>query len=515
MSGIGEIALVSGALQLTVPSYALRLVRRFGTRQVGWFLVASFSCLAALHLLKPLQPMNMGAASAMTLEIVFAIAAALLLIGLCHLEALLAQRQESERTEHRLRERWESQAQQQNAELAQANQELARRLAQLEQSADALRVSVADYRQLFEANPHPMWIFDLRSLHILAANQAALGQYQLAEGEFRGMSAHDLLPRSGLSRFVQDAARPCSSAQCRGVWQHRRKDGSVLEVEVTALDLHYAGVPARLVLALDVRPRREQERAMCEARKQEVAARLASGVAHHLNNILSVISGYANLLLHRSRDEESSEPLRQISAAAGRAAALSRQLQMASGHFAMRNETVDLNSLLAHLDSILVRLSSNGIRLERSFAPGLPPIVADSRLVEHVVVNLVLNARDAMTAGGTLALSTGLVQGPEGHPGTERAESRARYIRLSVRDTGSGIAPEIEPHLFEPFFSTREVGKGLGLGLASVQGAVKQQGGWIEYTTEPGRGTEFRVFFPAADPVAAPRESEFRRWVRH
>jgi two-component system, cell cycle sensor histidine kinase and response regulator CckA len=515
MSGFGELALVSGALQLTVPSYSLRLVRRFGTSRVGWFVVAAFSSLAAMHFLKPLRPMNMGPASGMTLEIVFAIAAALLLLGLCHLETLMLERQQAERAEQRLRAQWECQVQEKTADLAQANQELLRRTARLEQAESALRESEAEYCLLFEENPQPMWIFDLRSLRLLIGNKAALRQYGFEAGEFRALTARELLPPAAAARFVQDAAKPCSGAQSRGLWQHRRKDGSLVEVEVTALDLHYGSAPARLMLASDITQRRQRERELCEAQKQEVVSRLAGGVAHHFNNTLSIISGYASLLLHRSQDEKAAEPLKQICAAVDRAAGLSRQLLITSGQFALRQELLDLDGLMTNLEPMLRRLVGKEIALQRSSAPGLPHILADARMVEHIVVNLVLNARDAMPHGGSLAICTDIVPGAECPSERARAAKPARVVRLTVRDTGSGIAPEVEPYLFEPFFSTRGIGKGRGLGLASVQGAVKQQAGWIEYTTQPGVGTEFRVFFPAASPAPAPAESDFRRWVRH
>jgi signal transduction histidine kinase len=170
---------------------------------------------------------------------------------------------------------------------------------------------------------------------------------------------------------------------------------------------------------------------------------------------------------------------------------------------------------MTNLEPMLRRLVGKEIALQRSGAPDLPRILADVRMVEHIIINLVLNARDAMPHGGSLVLSADIVQGAEGQPEEDRAVKPARFVRLTVRDTGCGISPEAEAHLFEPFFSTRGVGKGRGLGLASVQGAVKQQAGWIEYTTQPGVGTEFQVFFPAAAPAPAPRESDFRRWIRH
>lgn len=392
MSGVAELSLVSGALQLTVPSYSLRLVRRFGTQRVGWFLVAAFSSLAALHLLGRLGPISLGPVRGMPLDVAVAVAATLLLIGLCHLETLLLERQQGTRAEESLRARSEAQVRQQTAELVHTNQELLRRIAELEQAQSALRDS---------------------------------------------------------------------------------------ELQ----------------------------------QKQEVASQFAAGVAHHFNNLLSVISGYASLLSHQSRDQRAAEPLSQISAAVKRAAGLSRHLLIASGQFAMHKELVDLDGLMANLDPTLRRFLGKEIALQRSGTPGLPRILADVRLVEHIVVNLVFNARDAMPGGGAITISTAVVPGAECQAG--EADVAKRLVQLSVRDTGCGMSPEVEAHLFEPFLSRRGTGKGTGLGLASVLGAVKQQGGRIEYTTKPRIGTEFRVFFPEAPAMAAPRVSDFRAWVRY
>jgi two-component system cell cycle sensor histidine kinase/response regulator CckA len=459
--------------------------------------------------------MNAGSASGMTMEVVLAVAAALLVLGLCHLETLLSDRQASERAERRLRTEWESRLGEKTADLVRANAVLLRQIARLEQRESALSQSEADYCALFEENPQPMWVFDLRSLQLLAGNKAAQDQYGFAPNEFKGLSARDLLAPAAAARFLQDAARPCSGSQSRGVWQHRRKDGTLVEVEVTALDLHYAGAPARLVMANDISPRRQREHELCEAKRQDVVNRLAGGVAHHLNNTLTIVGGYTSLLLHRSQDQATVENLKRISTAVNCAAGLARQLLIASGQFALRLELVDLNSLIVKLEPMIRRLVGKDIVVQQSCAPDPLRILADVRMVEHIIVNLVLNARDAMPHRGTLTISTDLVLAEDCECERQHSATPRPMVRLAIRDTGCGISPEVEDHLFEPFFSTRGVGKGRGLGLASVQGAVTQQEGWIEYTTELGVGTEFRVIFPLAPPAPASTETDFRRWVRH
>src|SRR6266566_3658500 len=166
MTGFSIFGLLSGILQLSVPSYSLRLVRRFGTQRVGWFIVAAFSCLALLHLLKPFKAMNMGPQGLM--DLIYAIAALFLVIGLGHIETLCSQRQQSDSEEKRLRAKWESETREKTADLAAANQRLVLEIARREHSETALKESEAQYRLLFADNPQPMWIFDLRSLRPLA-----------------------------------------------------------------------------------------------------------------------------------------------------------------------------------------------------------------------------------------------------------------------------------------------------------------------------------------------------------
>jgi PAS domain S-box-containing protein len=515
MNGLGFFGLLSVALQLTIPSYALRLVRRFGTARAGWFVVAAFSALAALYLLRPLKLMSSATASGVPVDLMISIAAVLLVVGMAHIETLLSLRQQAEQAERRVRAECETQAEAKAADLTYANQQLLLKIASLEKAAVSLRESEAEYRFLFIENPQPMLVFDLRSFRFLAVNKAALHQYGFASDEFMALTARDLLPAAGVARFQHDAAKPCSTAQSRGNWQHRRKDGTLIDVEITALDFRCAGYPARLIVASDTGPRREQEKHFFEAQKQEVARQLAGGVAHHFNNTLSIISSHVSLLTHQTHDEKTTEHLNQISTAVNCAAGLSRQLLMASGRFAMREEMVDVNILVRQLQPMLGRLVGKEIALEPVYGTDIPRISADLRLLEHVIVNLVLNARDAMPMGGTLTFRTESVRiggpAPDEYCPATRAGS---FVRLAIRDTGSGMTPEVRAHLFEPFFSTRGVGKGRGLGLASVYGAVNQHSGWIECTSEPGHGTEFRIFLPELPPATKSSETEFRRRMR-
>ncbi len=234
------------------------------------------------------------------------------------------------------------------------------------------------------------------------------------------------------------------------------------------------------------------------AQKLESVGQLAAGVAHDFNNILTVIQGYADCLLARGpADGPTTKGLKEIANAARRAAALTRQLLMFSRKQVIQPKVLDLNAVLQNLANMLMRLLGEDVRLESSYAPNLPQIEADTGMLEQVVMNLAVNSRDAMPKGGQLSLGTASVEIDEGYA-SQHPESRpGTFVRLTVTDTGCGMDRQTLDRIFEPFFSTKEVGKGTGLGLATVYGIVKQHRGWIEVSSQPGCGTTFKIYFPA------------------
>ena len=239
-----------------------------------------------------------------------------------------------------------------------------------------------------------------------------------------------------------------------------------------------------------------------QAQKMEAVGRLAGGVAHDFNNMLGVINGYTELLLTSCPESDPQrEALLEIRNAGQRAAMLTRQLLAFGRRQVLRPERVEVPPLLSNLRSMLARVLGEHIRLVLEVEPGLEPIYADAGQIEQVILNLAFNARDAMIAGGELTLRAERVEVSETAPGL-RGVRRGVYIRLTVHDTGTGISDEDRPHIFEPFFTTKEVGKGTGLGLASVYGIVRQSSGEIEVESSVGRGTTFRIYFPALKEAA-------------
>jgi CheY-like chemotaxis protein len=241
--------------------------------------------------------------------------------------------------------------------------------------------------------------------------------------------------------------------------------------------------------------------------KMEAMGRLAAGVAHDFYNLLTVIQGYSTLLARKPLDPESHEQLKQIAAAANRGAILTRQLLSYSRRESAQFEPLDLNRVVKDLALMLRRLVGEDILLETSYAADANPVLGDTGMLEQVIMNLAVNARDAMPKGGTLAITTEALhlehKDLQNHP----LASPGEFVCLKVRDTGCGMTDEILSRLFQPFFTTKDPGRGTGLGLATVREIIGQHSGWVEVSSERGRGTEFRIYIPCAPPPVKRQQS--------
>jgi PAS domain S-box-containing protein len=280
-----------------------------------------------------------------------------------------------------------------------------------------------------------------------------------------------------------------------------RRDGghTLLSANATPLFDAAGKIDGMVVTVEDITERLTLEAQLRQSQKMESVGQLAAGVAHDINNILTVIQGHAGLLLNiTAPDSNSVRSLKQISAASERAATFVRQLLTFSRKQIFRSKILDLNAVLQNLHNMLPQMLGEDIALETRFQPKLPRIEADTGMIEQIVMNLAVNARDAMPKGGKLILATATVeigtaqvrQHPEARPGW--------FVCLAVTDSGCGMDHKVMQRLFEPFFTTKEVGKGTGLGLATIYGMVKQHQGWIEVQSELGVGSTFKVFLPVA-----------------
>jgi nitrogen-specific signal transduction histidine kinase/CheY-like chemotaxis protein len=247
------------------------------------------------------------------------------------------------------------------------------------------------------------------------------------------------------------------------------------------------------------------------AQKMEAVGQLAGGVAHDFNNILTAVLGYADLLLGRMPKSDPSRPaVEEIRKGGERAAALTRQLLAFSRRAATQPRVVDLNASIRNLEDMARRLVSENIRFRLDLSESIGRIRIDPAQLEQVIVNLVVNARDAMPAGGVITIRTDRTRVESGAPPAAVQAPPGDYVRLRVTDTGVGIAPTVLEHIFEPFFTTKEPGRGTGLGLATVYGIVSQHGGVVHATSQVGKGAEFEILLPEvtdADQDAAPEPS--------
>ncbi len=261
---------------------------------------------------------------------------------------------------------------------------------------------------------------------------------------------------------------------------------------------------AAIVYALETTEQRALEAQFAQAQKMQAVGQLAGGVAHDFNNVLQAIIGYSDLLLTNHRPTDPSfHDLMQIKQNANRAASLVRQLLAFSRRQTLRPQVVELGDALTDLSMLLKRLLGERIELDLKHGRDLWPVKADVNQFEQVVVNLVVNARDAMPGGGKVTIRTANVTEAESRTLDLKGLPPADYVAIDVEDTGTGIAPDVLTKIFEPFFTTKEVGKGTGLGLSTVYGIVKQTGGFIYPLSEVGRGTTFRIFLPRHIPDAA------------
>jgi PAS domain S-box-containing protein len=294
------------------------------------------------------------------------------------------------------------------------------------------------------------------------------------------------------------------------------KDGRVFE-RYSAAMMMGGVVTGRVWSFRDITARKEIEEQLRQSQKMEAVGQLAGGVAHDFNNMLAVIRGNAELLLMYGEQHtaETREGLTHVVEASERAANLTRQLLTFSRKQVMQPQPLVLNEVIANLTKMLNRVISENIDLQCHYAALLPYVQADTGMMEQVILNLVVNARDAMPQGGQLRVATEQVTLDAAHTRLNPKARAGEFVCMMVSDTGTGIAPEVLPRIFEPFFTTKEVGKGTGLGLATVYGIVQQHQGWLEVSSQVGEGTLFKVFLPAIPTparlaAAAEAEAEVR-----
>jgi len=514
-------------------------------------------------------------------------------------------------------------------QLAAANRKLESEVAERKLAEEALRDSEGRYRLLFESNPFPMWVFDLKTLAFLAVNDAAVRHYGYSSDEFLTMTIKDIRPSEDVAALLERMANGNSGSIESKSWRHQKKDGTVIDVEITSSPLTFAGHAAKFVLAIDITERkraeadlrnseeryrhlfhddltgdfiatregrlldcniafarmfgfgsieeamahnlnsiypdrkamsvlidrlqREKRLEYCEielrrmdgtsvhaveniigtfdehaelvslrgyifddtrrkeledqlrqSQKLEAIGQLAGGVAHDFNNVLTAISGHTDMCLRRlSPEDPLYRRLEQIKKSGDRAAALTRQLLAFSRKQILQPKVIDLNDVVLEMNKMLQRLIGEDIDLMMGLGANLGRIKADPNQIEQVLMNLSVNARDAMPKGGKLTIETSNVRLGEEFATHHMSVPPGQYVMLAVSDTGCGMDAATQVRIFEPFFTTKEVGKGTGLGMATVYGIVKQSGGSIWVYSEVGRGTTLKIYLPSVSGSVA------------
>jgi PAS domain S-box-containing protein len=365
------------------------------------------------------------------------------------------------------------------------------------------------YRDLFEANPQPMWVYDRETLRFLAVNDAAVQHYGYSRAEFRAMTLLDVQPLDDvpglLERVAVDIPIPLMD---EGPSRHRKKDGSVIEVERTSHALTFEGRRARLVMITDLTERKKLEVQLRQAQRMEAVGRLAGGIAHDFNNLLTVITGHSELMQRKLQaDHPALRNLEETRKAIARATAVTRQLLAFSRHQILVVEDVDLNARVTDVGKMLAPLLGEDIKIVTVLEPDLWRIQADRGQIDQVLMNLAINSRDAMPEGGTLTIETANVELDAAYQRRHLDSRPGPHVRLTMSDTGLGIEDATLSHIFEPFYTTKEQGRGTGLGLSTVYGIIKQSGGHISVYSEPGRGSAFQIYLPKAEGPAT-RQAE-------
>ena len=379
-------------------------------------------------------------------------------------------------------------------------QAVARDITERRRVEDALRVAEAKYRGLVEQSLVGVYIVQndrLVYVNPKGADILGYGQQALLDLPWAYALLHEQDRALVIDQLSQlDAAnRTNIQLTLRGV----RKDGALVQAEAFCALTEFNGQPAILATVIDISDRVKLEDQLRQAQKMEAVGRLAGGIAHDFNNLLTAIRGNAELMSHRVKNDPAmAAEVDEILHAADRAASLTRQLLAFSRKQVLQPIALDVNEIVTSVSRMARRLIGTAVQLRQELAPRLSQVLADPAQIEQVLLNLIVNARDAMPSGGLITVQTANVRLEGNSPEMLQAGlAPGRFVLLAVSDNGMGMDPATQARIFEPFFTTKETGRGTGLGLATVYGIIRQTGGAISVVSDRGRGASFRVYLPA------------------
>jgi len=381
-------------------------------------------------------------------------------------------------------------------ELREAQQREARRKAD-----EALRISDVQYRMLFDSNPQPMWVYEVKTLRFLAVNEAAIRHYGYSRSEFMSMTIKSIRAPETIPVLRKQTTRDYA-----GLWKHRMKNGSLIDVEITSNGIVFGGQQAQLVLALDVTEKLKarqvlQEKAdelasmtqqLWHASKLATMGELAASVAHELNNPLATVSLRVETLMQQlEHDEQKQRSLQIIISEVERMASLVTNLLQFTRRHQRQVSTIDVREEITRsIDLISYYLRNRKIEVVREFDESLPSIHADRQQLRQVFLNLMTNAGDAMPEGGVLTVRV-------------HDQSNSSRVMIEFADTGEGISAGDLKKVWEPFFTSKPEGKGTGLGLSICSRIVEEHGGTISMESEVGKGTTVRLMLPVSNGALA------------
>jgi hypothetical protein len=376
------------------------------------------------------------------------------------------------------------------------------------ESEEALRLGEERFRAILDSMVDGVIVLDKEG-GVTLFNPAAEGIFQRPAAQVLQKSVQELFAPDDRPKYNDYLGRHLGQNPPKVIEVNAlRANESPLPIDLAVSEIVRSGVRMLIVIVRDISERKRLEDQYRQAQKMEAVGRLAGGIAHDFNNLMQAILGYSNLLDRRlAPGDPNHETVEQIQKSLGHASSLTRQLLAFSRKQVLKPKLLALNSVVAEMTHLLQRVLGETIQLKLTLAEPVACIRADPGQMEQLILNLAINARDAMPQGGVLSIETSHVTLAEPKPFASGYLPAGSYALLNIADTGTGMTPEVQAHLFEPFFTTKETGKGTGLGLCNVYGVVKQTGGEITVSTAVGRGTTFHIYLPRFEGRPGEEES--------